>query len=913
MRGKALVYGSSLEPIEEAKVTASTNNQEARRLYLRLVWIYVQSSIASVAITAALGYLGLEFTARQWLFLLITIPIAVPLYVILDIYAISVQYRPLRQALAELDAGAQPSHNTLALAIVCALNLPYLSFIRVWFVHGPAATALLALSLGLYNVFYDGQFALWQIITFCATVFCFASPTHAIIEYFVIARQTAPVIDRLEKLCGRLTPDAQKKLVPVGLQKKLLFLSVLVIALPLIFFGASVVFKADLVVANLIRGSGVHYAFWTHMQPLITWVIGVSVVCMGSAISLSILTAGEISRSAAKLIESMNQVELGNLDVSLPVTGTDEYADIFRGFNHMTESLREEVKILEISHNLAGELNLDKLLRSMMHATTELLDADRSTLFLYDPKTDQLWSRVAEGLDTKEIRVPANAGVAGVVFSTGETANIQDPYNNPHFNPQIDKQTGYRTRSILCIPIINKAGERIGVTQVLNKSEGAFTAKDEARLRAFTAQITVALENAKLFEDVIQEKNYNEAILQSTSNGIITLDDCHVILTANHVALSILERAEAAVVGVGAEALFQGPNHWINQRLAKVAETGETDISVAAELHIHTGKTASVNLSVMPLLDVNQARIGSMITIEDITTEKRIKATMARYMSQEVADQLLDTGDTLLRGKSQLVTVLFSDIRNFTTISESLGAIETVTMLNAYFEAMVDVVLKYKGILDKYIGDAIMALFGAPFQGVQDADRAVHVANEMIVALRTLNVSRHATGQVLINIGVGISTGEVVVGSIGSTKRMEYTAIGDTVNLASRLESATKYYHVPVLLSEFTVRDLSEKGKLREIDRIRVQGKMEPVTIFESLEHHTAETFPACDKVVDAYRFGLDAYRRRSWREAIEKFEQALALNPKDHPSHMYIERARHYLEVPPDETWDGVWVMESK
>jgi adenylate cyclase len=234
-------------------------------------------------------------------------------------------------------------------------------------------------------------------------------------------------------------------------------------------------------------------------------------------------------------------------------------------------------------------------------------------------------------------------------------------------------------------------------------------------------------------------------------------------------------------------------------------------------------------------------------------------------------------------------------------------------MLNAYFEAMVDVVLKYKGILDKYIGDAIMALFGAPFQGVQDADRAVHVANEMIVALRTLNVSRHATGQVLINIGVGISTGEVVVGSIGSTKRMEYTAIGDTVNLASRLESATKYYHVPVLLSEFTVRDLSEKGKLREIDRIRVQGKMEPVTIFESLEHHTAETFPACDKVVDTYRFGLDAYRRRSWREAIEKFEQALALNPKDHPSHMYIERARHYLEVPPDETWNGLWVMESK
>ena len=227
----------------------------------------------------------------------------------------------------------------------------------------------------------------------------------------------------------------------------------------------------------------------------------------------------------------------------------------------------------------------------------------------------------------------------------------------------------------------------------------------------------------------------------------------------------------------------------------------------------------SSDLAVNPLLDAEGEHLGSMIVLEDITSEKRMKNTMARYMSPAVADQLLAGGESVLGGKDQKVSILFSDVRDFTTVSEALGARETVSMLNQYFERMVDVVLSNRGVLDKFIGDAIMALFGVPFNGERDADDAVRVANGMFRALSLLNAQRVAGGVDAIGIGVGISTGVVVVGNIGSPKRMEYTVIGDPVNLASRLEGVTKTYGSKVLISEATRLELKEQHLLREMTR----------------------------------------------------------------------------------------------
>ena len=286
---------------------------------------------------------------------------------------------------------------------------------------------------------------------------------------------------------------------------------------------------------------------------------------------------------------------------------------------------------------------------------------------------------------------------------------------------------------------------------------------------------------------------------------------------------------------------------------------------------------------------------------------------MARYMSSEVVEQVLAGGESELGGKTQTVSILFSDVRNFTGVSEALGARETVSLLNEYFGVMVEVVTRHGGILDKYIGDAIMALFGAPFAKPEDADHALAVGNGMLITLRELNGRRLAQGKQPIDIGVGIATGEVVLGNIGSPSRMEYTVIGDKVNLASRLESANKYYHSKILLDETTVDALTNghANCLREIDLLRVKGKDRPVAVYESLGY--LEPGPILEEAMDHFAGGLAAYRACDWERAIQRFAAALELRSDDEPSRMYIERCRHYRETPPPADWGGVWTMTEK
>ena len=894
----------------EPTLEATPGRNSARALFHEMVVLYILGSLAAVVISLLLVFLGLELDAFQWVALLSPVPIGVAIYTVVDIIVIRRHLRPIAVALDALDAGEQPGDAALSKALVRSLNMPFLSFLRVTCLHGPIATFLLCMVLVGGNWLFAANFAQWQIWVFAATVMFFASPTHAIFEYFAVSRHIEPTVKRLGRALGRpLSSEYQRRLISIRLKAKLLYLAVFVAALPLIFFAASVIFKIERLLAS--RGLTVDLA---DMMPLYMWIGGVILVCMMGSLIMALLTANEVSRSAARMLAAMGQVESGQLDeVQLDVISTDEYADLYRGFGLMIDSLREEQRILEISHDLAGELQLNLLIARIMSATTELLGAERSTLFLYDAKTDELYSIYAEGIHTREIRIPASKGIAGAVFTSGTLENVADPYRDIRFGFQVDQHTGFRTESILCAPISNKAGGRIGVTQALNKKGGPFTAKDEARLRAFSAQIAVCLENAKLFDDVVNIKNYNESILRSTSNGIVTLDAENVIVTANDAALLLLSMKREALVGVPALRAFAGDNQWIADSLRKIKRTGETTLAVDAEIIREGQPPASVNLTATPLIDVADERIGSMLVLEDITSEKRVRSTMARYMSKEVAEQLLAAGEDELVGKDQKVSILFSDVRGFTTISEALGARETVSMLNEYFTEMVDVIFDHGGILDKYIGDAIMALFGAPFPTAEDADNALAVANEMMLQLGLLNQRRVQGGKKPIDIGVGISTGDVVVGNIGSTKRMEYTVIGDSVNLASRLEGATKHYRCKILLSEFTVRDLKRPALLREIDLLRVKGKERPVAVYESLGYREGEMAGALGPMLDAYGRGLAAYRERDWSKAIGAFQAALTLVPDDAPSAMYLDRCRTLAANPPLGNWDNVWVMTEK
>jgi adenylate cyclase len=583
-----------------------------------------------------------------------------------------------------------------------------------------------------------------------------------------------------------------------------------------------------------------------------------------------------------------------------------------RFLESMKKVRQQEMEFIDVVSEVTADIKLGSLLQRVMGEATRLLNADRSTLFLNDEKTNELWSQVGQGLESMQIRLPNTAGIAGAVFSSSKTINIPYAYADLRFNPAFDKRTGYFTRSILCVPIINKNGKTIGVTQVLNKRGGPFTAEDESRLRAFTAQISIALENAKLFADVQQMKNYNEAMLESMSNGVITMDGDGRIVTCNAAGLRIFRAASGDVIARSAAEFFAGPNAWLLDSIKQVEASQETGQLMDAELIVGEDKI-SANVSVQPLLSVEKKSIGSMIMIEDISSEKRLRATMSRYMDPGIASQMITEGADMLGGKNVLATVLFSDIRSFTTITEQLGAQGTVAMLNEYFTLMVDCIQREEGMLDKFIGDAIMAAFGIPVGHEDDADRAVRTSIAMIRALQAWNAQRAGEGKPPVDIGIGLNTDQVVSGNIGSKKRMDYTIIGDGVNLAARLESACKQYGARILISEFTYRALRGTYRTRELDIVVVQGKTKPVAIYEVLDFHTNDTYPYLVDAMGLFRDGLDSYRNQRWMQAWELFTRVLSLNPNDKAALMYVERCDELAANPPPEGWDGTYVMRSK
>ena len=250
----------------------------------------------------------------------------------------------------------------------------------------------------------------------------------------------------------------------------------------------------------------------------------------------------------------------------------------------LERSRAQELEFLDVVSDVTTEIDISTLVRKVMSEATRMLNAERSTLFLNDDKTAELWSEVGEGLEATQIRLPNHVGIAGTVYTTGKSVNIPHAYADLRFNPAFDKQTGYFTRSILCVPVVNKDGKTIGVTQVLNKRGGPFTDEDESRLRAFTAQVSIGMENAKLFDDVQTMKNYNESMLESMSNGVLTLDEDGKIITCNSAGLKIMQVAPADILNRTAEAFFAGANDWILERVKRVEETQVVDVSMDAEL-----------------------------------------------------------------------------------------------------------------------------------------------------------------------------------------------------------------------------------------------------------------------------------------------------------------------------------------
>lgn len=709
-------------------------------------------------------------------------------------------------------------------------------------------------------------------------------------------------------------------------------------------------------------------------------------------------------------------VQLTNKAGNVPFNSEDEqsFRDFAASIGIILESCqsfyvaarkqRGAAALLEAIQTLGKSLDLETTLQSVMDQARKLMQADRSTLFLLRRENNELWSKVtaADGKTMLEIRIPANRGIAGYVASTGQPLNIPDAYKDPRFDPSTDKRTGYITRNILCLPVFNSSSNLIGVTQLINKNQGSFTSSDEEFMRAFNIQAGIALENAKLFESVLLEKQYQKDILQSLSDAVISTDMEGRIVTINDAALELLgcplqhasgkinkqvweqklmgrlvwevvpienlqmrlqdslkyaakhyvpeqsltvglwiEPSEDNLEGVKESSPQTASHESTNNQHSKTEEDTKYYILVIRDRtnpdifipwnESTTGDGAiptrpyipkekvreierSLNLTVNPLTNPEGGVRGGLVVLEDISQEKRMKTTLYRYMTPGVAERVMaQAEDSLMVGERKEVTILFSDIRGYTTLTENLGAAEVVSLLNQYFETMVEAVFNHEGTLDKFIGDALMAVFGAPLPLKDHAWLSVQTALDMRKRLAIFNHRRIIAAQPQIHIGIGISSGEVVSGNIGSQKRMDYTVIGDGVNLSSRLEGVTKEYGCDIILSEFTYNLCRDRIWVRELDKIRVKGKHEAVTIYELIGNRTQPLEDPTQEFLGYYNAGREAYLARDFYRAIANFETALKIRPFDQAISVHIERAKKYILDPPPEHWDGVHTMATK
>ncbi|HIK45589.1 MAG TPA: GAF domain-containing protein [Leptolyngbyaceae cyanobacterium M65_K2018_010] len=625
--------------------------------------------------------------------------------------------------------------------------------------------------------------------------------------------------------------------------------------------------------------------------------------------------------------------------------------------------------LLKAISSLEQSLDLEKTLQSVMEEARLLMQADRSTLWLIDEERGELWSKVksGDGRSLVELRMPSTSGIVGHVASTGEGLNIPDVSRDPRFNPDADRRTGYQTRNILCMPVFDSAGRLIAVTQLINKAQGSFTSSDEAFMRAFNIQAGVALENAKLFESVLVEKQYQKDILQSLSDAVVSTDLEGRIVTINDAALGLLgcptaddpdrsqrDRWLSALIHRPVweilaienlrdrlqDSLTHGAHHYVPEQTLRVAirPAQVYPDPLGAQLALPDPnhppfyrlwgdpngprltpdqlqyQERSLNLTVNPLTNPEGGVLGGLLVLEDISQEKRMKSTLYRYMTPGVAERVMALGDDLLmKGERKEVTVLFSDIRGYTSLTENLEADKVVDLLNAYFETMVEAVFNYEGTLDKFIGDALMAVFGAPLPLSNHAWAAVQSALDMRQRLAQFNTERRQLGQPEIRIGIGLSSGEVVSGNIGSQRKMEYTVIGDGVNLSSRLEGVTKEYGCDIVISEYTYALCQDKIWARELDRIQVKGKRQPVNLYELIDRRETPLDAATQTFLDCYAKARQAYIAMDFAAALQFFQQAQALRPRDQAVAVHIQRSQQYLAHTPPPDWNGVHVMATK
>lgn len=329
---------------------------------------------------------------------------------------------------------------------------------------------------------------------------------------------------------------------------------------------------------------------------------------------------------------------------------------------------------------------------------------------------------------------------------------------------------------------------------------------------------------------------------------------------------------------------------------------------------IYSFDTGIIMNVLYPLLSIVMVYIPLVVTFY-LTEEKGrkwITSVFGKYVSPLVIDTLIKNPDKIkLGGEKRNITIFFSDIRGFTPISEKLEPENLVKLLNEYLDEMTSIIRKDEGLVDKYMGDAIMAFWGAPLENPNHEEMACSSSLEMIDKIKELQQKWKKEDIPSFDIGIGINSGEAIVGNMGSSKRFDYTAIGDNVNLASRMEGLNKYYGTNIIITENTYKTVKDKFEIRKLDAVKVKGKKKPIFVYELLsgKNMLSKKQIEFNKI---YENGLDFYFKKNWKPAIETFQTSQKIK-KDKATQILINRCQKFIKNPPPKDWDGVWEMETK
>ncbi len=467
---------------------------------------------------------------------------------------------------------------------------------------------------------------------------------------------------------------------------------------------------------------------------------------------------------------------------------------------------------------------------------------------------------------------------------------------------------------------------RLGAAEVLDKPSGSVSmdiksSRGSAVMRALRRVTGLPLEDSgeepALGDVSIEQPSAETAlraaafavILDSVKTAVLAFDSNGVLTYSNVLARNFLERPTLESGKATIEDLFGDYNSMFADEIRSVMTSGEAKTDFVVDYSTEGGDWLPLLASVIPASPKLKDFAHVVVNIQDTSAEQNLRRVLDKVMSSAVTDAVVGGEDLALGGKTAQATVLFSDVRSFTKLCEGLGAEAVVHMMNEYFAFMADVIRGNYGVIDKYIGDAIMALFGVPKSTGNDAQNAVQAGFAMLQALDLLNGDREKDGRTPFKIGIGLATGQVVAGLLGSPERMNYTVMGNSVNLSARIESLTSHYGAQLLVCSETYHSLKNPYHSRLIDKIRVKGQSKPAAVYEILYGKTPDKE---QQWLEAYGNGLSVYEAGQFKEALALFKEALNFNPADKASKVLLTRCEILIERPQSD-WDGVWSMESK